>query len=1567
MLLLLLNNSLLLFSQHCHIGDVIINSDGSKGVVFYLNPDRLGGWMVALNDQSTGCKWGTNTDIPELTNYAAQNADPLLMELDGKENTRIIRAYQQNNATYAAGKVDVAHGWYLPSIGQLRILFGNLALIEPALVANGGSVLSNGKYWSSTEQDATMAKTLSADQGAGFHSMLGKTSNASVRAIRDFSFFEWSDGSNTDHIVVAPTETTTYTVMVQTGVCGMAEASIEVTVNHPGEVTFEEDACEHYTWHGTDYTESGTYTYETETTAGCERIETLELTIHHGTHNAETAAACDSYTWHGTNYTTSGNYIYPYTNSNGCPSADTLHLTIYPSKTSVQTETACESFTWVNGITYYESTSTPTCTFETAQGCDSLVTLHLTVLHGTHNAETVNACDSYTWHGTNYTSSGNYIYLYTNSNGCPSADTLHLTIYPSKTSVQTETACESFTWVNGITYYESTSTPTCTFETAQGCDSLVTLHLTVLHGTHNADTVNACDSYTWHGTTYTSSGNYIYPYTNANGCPSADTLHLTINTLVTSVQEETTCEPFTWVNGITYYESTSTPTFTFQTEQGCDSIVTLHLTVLHGTHNAETVNACDSYPWHGTNYTSSGNYIYTYFNADGCPSADTLHLTVHPSKTSVQEETTCEPFTWVNGITYYESTSTPTFTFQTAQGCDSIVTLHLTVEPVLQGDTTVVVGVPFVWYGQTYPESGDYPHTFPGGSYLGCDSTTVLHLTVLPVLPGDTLVVTCEPFEWYGQTYPESGDYSHTFPNGSYLECDSVVVLHLTVLPVLPGDTVVVTCVPFEWYGQTYPMSGDYPHTFPGASELGCDSTAVLHLTVIPPLEGDTIALACEPFEWYGQNYPMSGDYPYTLTDASYLGCDSTVVLHLTIEPVSQGDTTVIVGLPFEWYGQTYSVSGDYPHTFLGGSYLGCDSTVVLHLTVLPSLPGDTIALVCEPFEWYGQTCPVTGDYSHTFPNGSSLGNDSIVVLHLTVLPVLDGDTTALVCEPFEWYGQTYPVSGDYPYTLIDASYLGCDSTVVLHLTVEPVLQGDTTAVVGVPFVWYGQTYPESGDYPHTFLDGSYLGCDSIVVLHLTVLPSLPGDTTALVCEPFAWYGETYSVSGDYPHTFPGEGYLGSDSIVVLHLTVEPVLQGDTTAVVDAPFEWYGQTYSQSGDYPHLFPGGSYLGCDSTVVLHLTVSSLALGDTIALVCEPFEWYGQTYSESGDYTHVFPDGSWLGGDSTLVLHLTVQPVRQGDTTVVVPHPFAWYGEIYRVSGNYPHTFPGGSYLGCDSTVVLHLIVLPTPVGDTTAYSCGPFVWHGVTYPESGHYSHTFHGGGYLGSDSTAVLHLTVEQLLADTVVASACASLEWQGQLLTQSGYYTDTVVTQQGCDSILVLDLTIYDPELEIMGYQDVFYASDIWHGIYHYYVVDSSYSYIDSVEWQCTNPSWHVLPLSDFHCVLIVTSMGTGILTARPSNLLGCDGLLFLEIRATEFNDHTDDTIPILVYPNPADEEVTVVAPNLVSVRVFNVLGQPLRTVPPEHNDSTTFPIEGLPGGLYVLEITTSNGVYLKRVIVWK
>ena len=90
-----------------------------------------------------------------------------------------------------------------------------------------------------------------------------------------------------------------------------------------------------------------------------------------------------------------------------------------------------------------------------------------------------------------------------------------------------QSACESYTW-NGSTYTQS-GDYTKHLTTLMGCDSTVTLHLTLNQGTHNAYTEASNGSYTWHGQTYTESGVYTYAYTNDDGCPSVDTLHLTVN------------------------------------------------------------------------------------------------------------------------------------------------------------------------------------------------------------------------------------------------------------------------------------------------------------------------------------------------------------------------------------------------------------------------------------------------------------------------------------------------------------------------------------------------------------------------------------------------------------------------------------------------------------------------------------------------------------------------------------------------------------------------------------------------------------------------------------------------------------------------------------------------------------------------------------------------------------------------------------------------------------------------------------------------------------------------------
>ena len=46
---------------------------------------------------------------------------------------------------------------------------------------------------------------------------------------------------------------------------------------------------------------------------------------------------------------------------------------------------------------------------------------------------------------------------------------------------------------------------------------------------------------------------------------------------------------------------------------------------------------------------------------------------------------------------------------------------------------------------------------------------------------------------------------------------------------------------------------------------------------------------------------------------------------------------------------------------------------------------------------------------------------------------------------------------------------------------------------------------------------------------------------------------------------------------------------GDTTARVDSVFLWYGQEFTETGEYEYLLPEVNMAGCDSTVIIHLTV------------------------------------------------------------------------------------------------------------------------------------------------------------------------------------------------------------------------------------------------------------------------------------------------------------------------------------------------------------------------------------------
>ena len=119
-------------------------------------------------------------------------------------------------------------------------------------------------------------------------------------------------------------------------------------------------------------------------------------------------------------------------------------------------------------------------------------------------------------------------------NGCDSTHTLVVTINNSNTGTSVVTECDSFTW-DGVVYNSSGSYSN-TYTNTAGCDSVHTLELTIINSTSTYSSQEVCDGeeYTWilNGDsigTYTNAGVYTNIDTNAAGCLHTDSFELIVN------------------------------------------------------------------------------------------------------------------------------------------------------------------------------------------------------------------------------------------------------------------------------------------------------------------------------------------------------------------------------------------------------------------------------------------------------------------------------------------------------------------------------------------------------------------------------------------------------------------------------------------------------------------------------------------------------------------------------------------------------------------------------------------------------------------------------------------------------------------------------------------------------------------------------------------------------------------------------------------------------------------------------------------------------------------------------
>ena len=304
-----------------------------------------------------------------------------------------------------------------------------------------------------------------------------------------------------------------------------------------------------------------------------------------------------------------------------------------------------------------------------------------------------------------------------------------------------------------------------------------------------------------------------------------------------------------------------------------------------------------------------------------------MDLTVTGMAESILEETLCEGEAYMQNNFEIAQPKSGTYRqkLQGVNACDSVVTLNLTVlsKQYEIVEKTICQGAYFEFNGEKYYTNTIKSDTLIGAASNGCDSIVSLYLTVAPILKGETEEVFLCPGTTYhfSDKYPElaeAGIYQDTIQNAS--GCDSVITVDIKQVP--NEQTLIRAAI---CQGEVYnegvfggiSKAGDYPSQ--QKSVYGCDSVVTLHLLVAQPTAEqtfelfDTVSVENLPYVLNGVELLPVGTAEGVYTETVTLGCgEATLVvtvgkgqginntfvntLALTPSPASVGQPVRVLG-----------------------------------------------------------------------------------------------------------------------------------------------------------------------------------------------------------------------------------------------------------------------------------------------------------------------------------------------------------------------------------------------------------------------------------------------------------------------------------------------------------------------------------------------------------------------------------------------------------------------------------------------------------------------------------------------
>lgn len=767
----------------------------------------------------------------------------------------------------------------------------------------------------------------------------------------------------------------------------------------------------------------------------------------------------------------------------------------------------------------------------------------------------------------------------------------------------------------------------------------------------------------------------------------------------------------------------------------------------------DTITVCDSLRWindsiYAIDYVAGGSDRYQGFTTDqidtvadqyGCDSIVYLHLTVNPSGYLYQGRGGMAPDTMAycyNSpmLTYSESQSPDYFTYQWYKDGE------LLTDATWWMDTTSLADTP-----------GTHVYSLKVTSNSGCasDSAAIRVANIYePFAVNSFQLDTAGCMEDMYLNLPEV-DTNATGGSGTSdmiwyevvgndtIESDGVVNMD----SVGPGEynyVLVLTdrmeCGEGIGITATVTVAENYTASFVSNED---NSTTMSDIRVCA-IKG--LVLPDNEFTYPNYNFVGWG----TATTADTLQPGDTVFItgnttYYTLwEFVCQNiDTTEIAriceGSTTTWHG--YTVDGTveaYVDTVTGVVNELCDS--IYHLLVEVGTPNehDTTLTVCDSLTWNGTLYTETPDTTlvYVLADGNMYGCDSTDKLTLTVIYSGHEYEVVTACDSYTMDNTIYTESADLP-TITGEMPNGCPFYTHMSLTIHHSYYGDTSVTACVEYTWNDMTMRESGE--QEFRGQTIEGCDSIVMLDLTINPATYGVDEQVVCDSLTWLdGNTYfdGFEADFnfiTYTFEGANQYGCDSIVALGITMMEHI--DVAFQSDYGDGWMDPTQTCENT-PMVVPDCEYENPGYRFGGWLDVET---GDTI----QP----GDTVTMENGRSYI---AIWIPicNDAYVVT----------DTVMCTGDSLLWCGQLMAgddlVSGSYEHVAYDVIENACDSIYMLRLTVYPTGHAEYYDTVHGEYMWNGEIYSTTGDYT-VWVGRNRWGCDSLETLHLVVNLGIDDS--------------------------------------------------------------------------------------------------------------------------------------------------------------------------------------------------------------------------